>query len=335
MRLAGIFRLVPRSLTVVNWSANGTAEHAGAMPASRTPSGSPRDPSRRLAHLRAQHSPAARRARPRGAHRVSPLPHRRHGRGRAAHAGVGARRSCFDELQRCFDDPAAADAFPGARSAASPGEAGARPPRAATPTSCSRSIARLPSATQAHVRRWVGEMIVGMRKFVLLYPHGIRIQSLDEYKEYCYYVAGTVGYLLTDLWHEHAPSIGARRYGVLREKCRAFAEALQTVNILKDVATRRRARELDLHPGGAAPRSTAARTRRSSRRIALRGTRDALGHAGAARLARSRERAQLPAAHPAPRRLDPPLLRAAAAVRLRDAARSHAHARTRSCAARW
>jgi farnesyl-diphosphate farnesyltransferase len=76
-----------------------------------------------------------------------------------------------------------------------------------------------------------------MRKFVLLYPHGIRIQSLDEYKEYCYYVAGTVGYLVTDLWHEHAPSIGVRQHGVLREKCRAFAEALQTVNILKDVAS--------------------------------------------------------------------------------------------------
>ena len=74
-------------------------------------------------------------------------------------------------------------------------------------------------------------MIVGMKKFVVLYPHGIRIQSLDEYKEYCYYVAGTVGYLVTDLWHEHTPSIGARRHGVLREKCRAFAEALQTVNI--------------------------------------------------------------------------------------------------------
>jgi farnesyl-diphosphate farnesyltransferase len=50
-------------------------------------------------------------------------------------------------------------------------------------------------------------------------------------------VAGTVGYLLTDLWHEHAPSIGERQYEVLRAKCRAFAEALQTVHILKDVAT--------------------------------------------------------------------------------------------------
>lgn len=94
----------------------------------------------------------------------------------------------------------------------------------------------LPSRTREHVRRWVGEMIGGMRKFVLAYPHGVRIQSLDEYKEYCYYVAGTVGYLLTDLWYEHSPSIGAREHAFLRERCRNFAEALQTVNILKDVA---------------------------------------------------------------------------------------------------
>ena len=95
---------------------------------------------------------------------------------------------------------------------------------------------RLPDATRGHVLHWVREMISGMRKFVLAYPRGIRIQSVDEYKEYCYYVAGTVGYLLTDLWHEHAPSIGRRRYEKLRRRARAFAEALQTVNILKDVA---------------------------------------------------------------------------------------------------
>jgi len=94
----------------------------------------------------------------------------------------------------------------------------------------------LPESTRQHVRRWVREMIAGMRKFVLAYPDGIRIQSLDEYKEYCYYVAGTVGYLVTDLWHEHEPSIGPRQYRVLRDHCQAFAEALQTVNILKDVA---------------------------------------------------------------------------------------------------
>jgi farnesyl-diphosphate farnesyltransferase len=94
----------------------------------------------------------------------------------------------------------------------------------------------LPEVTRGHVRRWTNEMIIGMRKFVLAYPHGVRIQSLEEYKEYCYYVAGTVGYLVTDLWHEHSPSIGKRRYALLRERCQGFAEALQTVNILKDVA---------------------------------------------------------------------------------------------------
>jgi farnesyl-diphosphate farnesyltransferase len=94
----------------------------------------------------------------------------------------------------------------------------------------------LPDATRAHVARWVEEMARGMRKFVLLYPDGIRIQTLDEYREYCYYVAGTVGYMLTDLWHEHTPSIRPALHQKLRERCRAFAEALQTVNILKDVA---------------------------------------------------------------------------------------------------
>jgi farnesyl-diphosphate farnesyltransferase len=97
-------------------------------------------------------------------------------------------------------------------------------------------FAQLPPRTRELVRKWVAEMAVGMRKFVLLYPDGIRIQTIEEYKEYCYYVAGTVGYMLTDLWHEHSSSIGAKRYAILRERCRAFAEALQTVNILKDVA---------------------------------------------------------------------------------------------------
>jgi len=141
----------------------------------------------------------------------------------------------LDELLRCFDEPAVADAFP-AKLASLGGDIAHV--RLAGRTDLVFVLYRaLPTGTQAHVRRWVGEMILGMKKFVVLYPHGIRIQSLDEYKEYCYYVAGTVGYLLTDLWHEHVPSIGVRQHGVLREKCRAFAEALQTVNILKDVAT--------------------------------------------------------------------------------------------------
>src|SRR5215218_8886882 len=140
----------------------------------------------------------------------------------------------FDELLRCFDDRDAAEAFPDRLDTLTGDETHVRLARNAHLVFV--SYRDLPATTRAHVRRWVSEMIVGMKKFVLLYPNGIRIQSLEEYKEYCYYVAGTVGYLLTDLWHEHSPSIGAARHKVLREKSRAFAEALQTVNILKDVA---------------------------------------------------------------------------------------------------
>jgi farnesyl-diphosphate farnesyltransferase len=90
--------------------------------------------------------------------------------------------------------------------------------------------------TQGILRRWVTEMVRGMRHFVVTQPHGIRIRTVPEFQEYCYYVAGTVGHLLTELWHEHSMLVGERTYARLLEDCEAFGEALQTVNILKDVA---------------------------------------------------------------------------------------------------
>jgi farnesyl-diphosphate farnesyltransferase len=42
--------------------------------------------------------------------------------------------------------------------------------------------------------------------------------------------------MLTELWHEHAPSVGRAEFARLRTKCEQFGEALQTVNILKDIA---------------------------------------------------------------------------------------------------
>jgi farnesyl-diphosphate farnesyltransferase len=94
----------------------------------------------------------------------------------------------------------------------------------------------LDARSRAILRRWIEEMVHGMRRFVLEHPHGIRIASVEEFHDYCYYVAGTVGHLLTELWHEHSPLIGTRTYGRLLGDCEAFGEALQTVNILKDVA---------------------------------------------------------------------------------------------------
>jgi farnesyl-diphosphate farnesyltransferase len=94
----------------------------------------------------------------------------------------------------------------------------------------------LPPRTRERVAHWVREMGLGMAKFVRQYPKGIRIQTLAEYREYCYYVAGTVGCMLTELWHEHASAVGKVEFDRLWVKCQAFGEALQTVNILKDIA---------------------------------------------------------------------------------------------------
>jgi farnesyl-diphosphate farnesyltransferase len=140
----------------------------------------------------------------------------------------------FDALSACFESASAPAEF-SARVAALTGDPGhVRLARNADLVFV--SFSELPERSRVSIRHWAGEMIAGMRKFALAYPNGVRIQSLEEYKEYCYYVAGTVGYMLTDLWHEHSRSIGMRQYQALRERCRAFAEALQTVNILKDVA---------------------------------------------------------------------------------------------------
>ena len=148
----------------------------------------------------------------------------------------GARKSeLLDALLACFDRADAADEFD-ARVRDIAGD----PAHLELLRNTSQVFVlfrSLPAASQGHVRRWVGEMVRGMKKFVQLYPRGIRIETLAEYKEYCYYVAGTVGMLLTDLWHEHRPlTIGRERYMTLRAKCRDFGEALQTVNILKDIA---------------------------------------------------------------------------------------------------
>jgi farnesyl-diphosphate farnesyltransferase len=97
-------------------------------------------------------------------------------------------------------------------------------------------LASLPQEMIAIVTRWTRELTEGMSQFVGRYPEGIRIQTMDEYRRYCYYVAGTVGHLLTDLWYCSSPSVRKADYERLLVNCEAFGEALQTINILKDIA---------------------------------------------------------------------------------------------------
>ncbi len=94
----------------------------------------------------------------------------------------------------------------------------------------------LPLATQNIIKEKVSEMATGMAKFVGEYPNGLRIQTVPEFKEYCYYVAGVVGHLLTSLWCEFSPGMSQHKNKKelfrLSEK---FGEALQTTNIAKDL----------------------------------------------------------------------------------------------------
>jgi farnesyl-diphosphate farnesyltransferase len=63
-----------------------------------------------------------------------------------------------------------------------------------------------------------------------------RSADLDSY---CYYVAGVVGEMLTDLFCQYSPQVAARR-GTLNELAASFGEGLQLTNILKDVWEDRR-----------------------------------------------------------------------------------------------
>jgi farnesyl-diphosphate farnesyltransferase len=99
-----------------------------------------------------------------------------------------------------------------------------------------RLLHSLPKRSADIVEKWTRELTIGMSEFVGRYPDGIRIQTMPEYRRYCYFVAGTVGHLLTDLWYCHSPLVKARDYERLLVNCEGFGEALQTINILKDIA---------------------------------------------------------------------------------------------------
>lgn len=149
-------------------------------------------------------------------------------------AAPARKAALLTEFLRCLDDAAVADAFPVAASDIQGDEAHVRLLRQ-TDLVCVL-FRSLPPRSRDRVAHWVREMGRGMAAFTLRHPRGLRIQTLEEYREYCYYVAGTVGCMLTELFREHGPALSPQRYESLWARCTRFGEALQTVNILKDIA---------------------------------------------------------------------------------------------------
>jgi farnesyl-diphosphate farnesyltransferase len=144
------------------------------------------------------------------------------------------RQELLRRFVACFDDPALAATF-AAEAADVHGDEAYLELLAGT-DQVFRLWRSLPAPSAAIVARWTRELASGMAEFVGRFPAGIRIQTMEQYRRYCYFVAGTVGHLLTDLWHAHSPLVKTQTYRLLLVHCEAFGEALQTVNILKDIA---------------------------------------------------------------------------------------------------
>ena len=93
----------------------------------------------------------------------------------------------------------------------------------------------LPVDVREAVRPPVHEMVDGMAMFVERYADegGLRIRDREELEEYCYYAAGTVGTLITNLLARDSPD--ERRVRTMRNTAEEFGLLLQLVNVSKDV----------------------------------------------------------------------------------------------------
>ncbi|MFI5306332.1 MAG: squalene/phytoene synthase family protein [Polyangiales bacterium] len=109
----------------------------------------------------------------------------------------------------------------------------------------------LDEAAQEACRRWIPEMIRGMQLYTHRKPGDDQLfvlHTIEDLERYCYFVAGTVGRMLTDLFAAHLQEqLPAGRLRILRDHAEHFGAGLQLVNVLKDV-TEDRARSVCFIP---------------------------------------------------------------------------------------
>lgn len=96
----------------------------------------------------------------------------------------------------------------------------------------------LPASHKPIIYHWVAEMAGGMAKFSKLKNHNVDeiavLKNTVEWDSYCYYVAGTVGNMLTGLFIEHY-RFNDSIVDDLRRLGESFGLGLQKVNVIKDV----------------------------------------------------------------------------------------------------
>jgi len=101
-----------------------------------------------------------------------------------------------------------------------------------------RCFRALPEPARQAVRPHVLDMSLGMRMYTrrAAAHGGLQLRDMPDLDRYCYYVAGTVGELLTDLFEQELPSLPPAQRQAVHDLAADFGQGLQLVNILKDVA---------------------------------------------------------------------------------------------------
>ena len=91
----------------------------------------------------------------------------------------------------------------------------------------------LPEAQRRALARCVGIMTGGMTEFQA-YRGLAGLADVTQLERYCYFVAGVVGEMLTELFCDYSPRIDARRQELMPLAV-SYGQGLQLTNILKDM----------------------------------------------------------------------------------------------------
>lgn len=96
-----------------------------------------------------------------------------------------------------------------------------------------RSAAQLDEQVSGLVFVHCRRVMQGMAQFAAASSDGpVRLDSLADLRRYCYFVAGIVGELLTDVFRARIDS--ALPFEALRQRAPYFGEGLQLINMLRD-----------------------------------------------------------------------------------------------------
>ena len=96
----------------------------------------------------------------------------------------------------------------------------------------------LDDAQQRVSEKWIIEMAGGMAEWSHRLPGKdgfVAASTMKDLERYCYFVAGTVGHMLTGLFLHALEDLSPERAKALKENAESFGLGLQLVNILKDI----------------------------------------------------------------------------------------------------